>query len=277
MLCGQFNIQRLSFEVPEKSAQDYFDRIHANFSLASLPSKSIEDVGFLMKCNERSSSAHKRPLSSNDEMNTIGAACGASGALYTLIATVTGWVPVDILVLLLIKAEGAIQFPGVAVLQLLRSFLVRILRLVPGIPRAPGPWLRHDHRRFDSTKMFSLPDLQTRVEIAAQYAKHLLKTELLLLASATEGESVAKLRGPEFAEHKERRLATLASLRSFPVEGRGHRTARESFTVRVCGKRRGENAEHRDRRFVHKRGNEVPQDISPDKSKFSSPFSCIYL
>ncbi|KAG6495334.1 hypothetical protein ZIOFF_043137 [Zingiber officinale] len=43
--------------------------------------------------------------------------------------------------------------------------------------------------RFDSTIMFSLPDLQTRVEIAAQYAKHLLKTELLLLASATEGDS----------------------------------------------------------------------------------------
>ncbi|KAG6498359.1 hypothetical protein ZIOFF_046271 [Zingiber officinale] len=53
-------------------------------------------------------------------------------------------------------------------------------------------------------------------------------------------------------------LATLASLRSFPVEGRGHRTGRESFAVRGCGECRGENvelrfvalrvAEHRERR-----------------------------
>ncbi|XP_074558682.1 outer mitochondrial transmembrane helix translocase [Curcuma longa] len=48
--------------------------------------------------------------------------------------------------------------------------------------------------RFDSTIMFYLPDLQTRVEIAAQYAKHLLKTELLLLASATEGMSGRDIR-----------------------------------------------------------------------------------
>lgn len=34
---------------------------------------------------------------------------------------------------------------------------------------------------------FSLPDQQTREGIAAQYAKHLLKTEIILLAAATDG------------------------------------------------------------------------------------------
>lgn len=40
--------------------------------------------------------------------------------------------------------------------------------------------------RFDSMITFGLPDQQTRQEIAAQYAKHLAKTELSELAAATE-------------------------------------------------------------------------------------------
>ncbi|KAG6510013.1 hypothetical protein ZIOFF_028021 [Zingiber officinale] len=67
--------------------------------------------------------AHKRPLSrfkTNDvdpnpevlKQGTVHSDCGSDRVL------------VDTLVLLLIKAEGAVQFAGVAVLQLLRSFLV---------------------------------------------------------------------------------------------------------------------------------------------------------
>ncbi|KAG6489632.1 hypothetical protein ZIOFF_050908 [Zingiber officinale] len=157
-----FSSKRILLLVPEKSAQDCFDRIHANFSLTSLPSKSIEDVVFdlVQHCpsshynspfwttnsgalvwNNNSSltvgirgNGRFSNIASvehfitlvdllllyqhlqltcfenqkgkgnsrffvyyrfsdevhNDEMNTIGAACGASGVLYTLIATVIG-------------------------------------------------------------------------------------------------------------------------------------------------------------------------------------------
>lgn len=40
--------------------------------------------------------------------------------------------------------------------------------------------------RFDCMITFGLPDQQTREEIAAQYAKHLTKSELAELAVATE-------------------------------------------------------------------------------------------
>ncbi|KAG8072336.1 hypothetical protein GUJ93_ZPchr0006g43279 [Zizania palustris] len=40
--------------------------------------------------------------------------------------------------------------------------------------------------RFDSIIFFDLPDQQTRVEIAAQYAKHLTKSELIQFSLATE-------------------------------------------------------------------------------------------
>ncbi|XP_018460775.1 uncharacterized protein LOC108831758 [Raphanus sativus] len=43
--------------------------------------------------------------------------------------------------------------------------------------------------RFDSMIMFGLPDLQTRQEIIAQYAKQLSKPELVQLAQATEAMS----------------------------------------------------------------------------------------
>jgi hypothetical protein len=40
--------------------------------------------------------------------------------------------------------------------------------------------------RFDSIICFDLPDQQTRMEIASQYAKHLSKSELAQLSLATE-------------------------------------------------------------------------------------------
>ena len=40
--------------------------------------------------------------------------------------------------------------------------------------------------RFDSIICFGLPDQQTRMEIAAQYAKHLTKSELVQFSLATE-------------------------------------------------------------------------------------------
>ena len=41
--------------------------------------------------------------------------------------------------------------------------------------------------RFDSIIAFGLPDQQTREKIAAQYAKHLKKSELVQVATVTEG------------------------------------------------------------------------------------------
>ncbi|KAL2630020.1 hypothetical protein R1flu_014706 [Riccia fluitans] len=43
--------------------------------------------------------------------------------------------------------------------------------------------------RFDSSILFSLPDLATRQDIAAQYAQHLTATELASLAAVSEGMS----------------------------------------------------------------------------------------
>ncbi|CAL5414349.1 unnamed protein product [Camellia sinensis] len=40
--------------------------------------------------------------------------------------------------------------------------------------------------RFDSMITFGLPDQQTRQEIAAQYAKHLAKSDLAAFAKVTE-------------------------------------------------------------------------------------------
>nr|XP_029121938.1 ATPase family AAA domain-containing protein 1-A isoform X3 [Elaeis guineensis] len=48
--------------------------------------------------------------------------------------------------------------------------------------------------RFDSMISFGLPDQQTREEISAQYAKHLKKSELVQLASATEEMSGRDIR-----------------------------------------------------------------------------------
>ncbi|CAN6972389.1 unnamed protein product [Brassica rapa subsp. trilocularis] len=48
--------------------------------------------------------------------------------------------------------------------------------------------------RFDSMIMFGLPDLQTRQEIIAQYAKQLSKPELVQLAHATEAMSGRDIR-----------------------------------------------------------------------------------
>ncbi|RLM80973.1 katanin p60 ATPase-containing subunit A-like 1 isoform X1 [Panicum miliaceum] len=48
--------------------------------------------------------------------------------------------------------------------------------------------------RFDSIICFGLPDQQTRMEIAAQYAKHLTKSELLQFSSATEEMSGRDIR-----------------------------------------------------------------------------------
>ncbi|VVB07772.1 unnamed protein product [Arabis nemorensis] len=48
--------------------------------------------------------------------------------------------------------------------------------------------------RFDSMITFGLPDLQTRQEIIAQYAKQLSKTELVQLAQATESMSGRDIR-----------------------------------------------------------------------------------
>ncbi|KAI3495164.1 hypothetical protein L1887_37371 [Cichorium endivia] len=60
--------------------------------------------------------------------------------------------------------------------------------------------------RFDSMITFGLPDQQTRQEIAAQYAKHLEKTELAELAAATEEMSGRDIR--DVCQQAERRWAS---------------------------------------------------------------------
>ncbi|CAH1448241.1 unnamed protein product [Lactuca virosa] len=60
--------------------------------------------------------------------------------------------------------------------------------------------------RFDSMITFGLPDQQTRQEIAAQYAKHLAKTELSELAAATEEMSGRDIR--DVCQQAERRWAS---------------------------------------------------------------------
>ncbi|KAL9266873.1 Proteasome-activating nucleotidase-like protein [Drosera capensis] len=60
--------------------------------------------------------------------------------------------------------------------------------------------------RFDSMITFGLPDYQNRQEIAAQYAKHLSKTELADFASSTEGMSGRDIR--DVCQQAERRWAS---------------------------------------------------------------------
>lgn len=60
--------------------------------------------------------------------------------------------------------------------------------------------------RFDSMITFGLPDQQTRQEIAAQYAKHLAKTELAELAAATQEMSGRDIR--DVCQQAERRWAS---------------------------------------------------------------------
>ncbi|KAJ0692137.1 putative AAA+ ATPase domain, ATPase, AAA-type, core [Helianthus annuus] len=60
--------------------------------------------------------------------------------------------------------------------------------------------------RFDSMITFGLPDQHTRQEIAAQYAKHLTKTELVEFAAATEEMSGRDIR--DVCQQAERRWAS---------------------------------------------------------------------
>ncbi|GAB4830807.1 hypothetical protein Ancab_004837 [Ancistrocladus abbreviatus] len=60
--------------------------------------------------------------------------------------------------------------------------------------------------RFDCMISFGLPDYQNRLEIAAQYAKHLTKPELAEFSSATEGMSGRDIR--DVCQQAERRWAS---------------------------------------------------------------------
>ncbi|XP_009410260.2 uncharacterized protein LOC103992340 isoform X2 [Musa acuminata AAA Group] len=73
--------------------------------------------------------------------------------------------------------------------------------------------------RFDSLISFSLPDQKTREEIGAQYAKHLLKTELVLLASATEGMSGRDIR--DVCQQAERHWASKRIRGQAPKDAEG--------------------------------------------------------
>ncbi|CAL9774356.1 unnamed protein product [Musa acuminata subsp. burmannicoides] len=73
--------------------------------------------------------------------------------------------------------------------------------------------------RFDSLISFSLPDQKTREEIGAQYAKHLLKAELVLLASATEGMSGRDIR--DVCQQAERHWASKRIRGQAPKDAEG--------------------------------------------------------
>ncbi|XP_059662905.1 uncharacterized protein LOC132308725 [Cornus florida] len=71
--------------------------------------------------------------------------------------------------------------------------------------------------RFDSMICFDLPDRQNRQEIAAQYAKHLTKSELAEFAAITEGMSGRDIR--DVSQQAERRWASKI------IRGQGNKEA----------------------------------------------------
>lgn len=73
--------------------------------------------------------------------------------------------------------------------------------------------------RFDSMIMFDLPDQPTRQEIAAQYAKHLTKSELAEFATATEDMSGRDIR--DVCQQAERHWASKIIRGQTPKEEEG--------------------------------------------------------
>lgn len=73
--------------------------------------------------------------------------------------------------------------------------------------------------RFDSMIMFGLPDQPTRQEIAAQYAKHLTKSELAEFAAATEDMSGRDIR--DICQQAERHWASKIIRGKTPKEEKG--------------------------------------------------------
>ncbi|WOK96380.1 katanin p60 ATPase-containing subunit A1-like isoform X1 [Canna indica] len=92
--------------------------------------------------------------------------------------------------------------------------------------------------RFDSMISFSLPDQQTREEIAAQYAKHLLKTELIMLASATEGMSGRDIR--DVCQQAERHWASKLIRGQVPKDAEGKQKLPPIQEYLQCAKQRQE-------------------------------------
>ncbi|KAJ3694906.1 hypothetical protein LUZ60_000283 [Juncus effusus] len=76
--------------------------------------------------------------------------------------------------------------------------------------------------RFDSMITFDLPDLETRVEIAAQYAKHLNKNEFFQFASVTEGMSGRDIR--DVCQQAERHWASKLIRGKVPKDEKGQPT-----------------------------------------------------
>ncbi|TVU28465.1 hypothetical protein EJB05_19982 [Eragrostis curvula] len=73
--------------------------------------------------------------------------------------------------------------------------------------------------RFDSIICFGLPDLQTRVEIAAQYAKHLSKSELVQFSLATDEMSGRDIR--DVCQQAERHWASKLIRGQVPKDDKG--------------------------------------------------------
>ncbi|CAD6249551.1 unnamed protein product [Miscanthus lutarioriparius] len=73
--------------------------------------------------------------------------------------------------------------------------------------------------RFDSIICFGLPDQQTRVEIAAQYAKHLTRSELVQFSSATQEMSGRDIR--DVCQQAERHWASKLIRGQVPKDGKG--------------------------------------------------------
>ncbi|XP_073010243.1 uncharacterized protein [Typha latifolia] len=90
--------------------------------------------------------------------------------------------------------------------------------------------------RFDSVISFALPDQQTREEIAAQYAKHLKKTELVQFALVTEEMSGRDIK--DVCQQAERHWASKLIRGQAPKDEKGEATLPPIEEYIKCAKQR---------------------------------------
>ncbi|KAL5212256.1 hypothetical protein ABZP36_023103 [Zizania latifolia] len=100
--------------------------------------------------------------------------------------------------------------------------------------------------RFDSIIFFDLPDQQTRVEIAAQYAKHLTKSELIQFSLATEEMSGRDIR--DICQQAERHWASKLIRGQVPKDEKGEPSLPPVDEYVACSEQRRRSLPDRTRR-----------------------------
>ncbi|XP_062220242.1 uncharacterized protein LOC133919762 isoform X2 [Phragmites australis] len=101
--------------------------------------------------------------------------------------------------------------------------------------------------RFDSIICFGLPDQQTRVEIAAQYAKHLTKSELVQFSLATEEMSGRDIR--DVCQQAERHWASKLIRGQVPNDEKGEPSLPPIKEYISCAEQRRKSWPDRTRRI----------------------------